>query len=267
MTGDAPASGTADAFGAVYSGIYDVLYRDKDYEAECDLLERIFRDHGRGAVRRVLDLGCGTGNHALPLTGRGYGVAGVDLSEAMLAGARQKAAGLGAAAPSFHVGDARSVDLGRRFDAVLMMFAVLGYSHANADLTATLATVRRHLEPGGLFVFDVWYGPGVLTDRPGPRIRTLATATGRVIRTTNPVLDLRHHRCHVHFEVLCLEGDRLVREVREEHVMRFYFPLELDLALRQAGLTLETLRAFPDYDREPDERTWNVIGVARAGGG
>jgi len=52
-----------------YASSYDGLYRDKDYEAECDFLEQIFARYARAPIRTILDLGCGTGGHALALTG------------------------------------------------------------------------------------------------------------------------------------------------------------------------------------------------------
>ena len=58
-------------FGAAYSGSYDAIYGEKDYAAECSLIEELLRTHARGPVSSILDLGCGTGNHASPLTQRG----------------------------------------------------------------------------------------------------------------------------------------------------------------------------------------------------
>ena len=113
--------------------------------------------HGPDPVRSILDLGCGTGNHSLVLAGRGYQVTGVDFSADMLERARGKlalACGEGrkpAGKLELVQGDVRSVGLGRQFDAVLMMFAVLGYQIGNQDVQAALATVRRHLKPGGVF--------------------------------------------------------------------------------------------------------------------
>lgn len=255
-------------FGSGYASVYDTLYRDKDYEGECDLIERLLAENGASGARRLLDLGCGTGNHVIPLAARGHTVTGVDRSPGMLARAREKVAAAtfpaGVPAPELREGDVRSVDLGARFDAVLMMFAVLGYQHENADLLAALGTVRRHLEPGGLFVFDVWNGPAVLTDRPGQRVRTVLDGASRVIRTTETRLDAVKQRCHVRFGVLRIEGARVVDEQDEEHVMRFFFPQELDLALGCSGLKLLSLRRFPDGDAPPDEHAWNVVGVARA---
>lgn len=83
-----------DVFGTNYSAVYDSLYHDKDYEGECNLVERLLGAHGKEGLLRLLDLGCGTGNHTLPLARRGHRVTGIDRSPGMLARARVKAAGL-----------------------------------------------------------------------------------------------------------------------------------------------------------------------------
>jgi len=76
----------SEVFGREYASVYDALYRNKDYEGEVDLIERILAEHGASGPRRLLDLGCGTGNHALPLARRGHTVLGVDRSASMLVG-------------------------------------------------------------------------------------------------------------------------------------------------------------------------------------
>lgn len=253
----------SEVFGTGYAAAYDALYAEKDYEGECDLLERVFAAYGDGAVRAILDLGCGTGNHALPLGRRGFEVVGVDRSEAMLERARAKDAD---GTVSFEVGDVRDVRLGREFDAVLVLFAVLGYQHSNDDVLAALRTARAHLRPGGLLVFDVWYGPTVLQERPVPRSRTAEDGAARLVRASDGTLDVRHHLCTVEFRVSRFEADRLVAQTEERHEMRYFFPLELELFLACAGLSLVRLGSFPDFDREPDETTWNVLAVAARSG-
>ena len=251
-------------FGKVYSDLYDVFYHDKDYEAECDLIEQVFHKYGDGGVCTVLDLGCGTGNHVIPLARRCYKVVGVDYSEAMLAHARKKAAGLSENPPIFYQGDIRWVHLGQQFDTTLMMFAVLSYQLENADVLAALRVARRHLRPGGLLIFDVWYGPAVLHQRPSDRIKVIPTSKGQVLRVSSSTLDIRHHCCTVHYRIWKIVNGRLVTESEEEHIIRYFFPLELEFFLESAGFTLVRLGAFPNFDREPSEETWNVMGVARA---
>jgi SAM-dependent methyltransferase len=198
-------------FGQVYADQYDLLYTDKDYEAECDLIEEVFRKYGNGEVKTILDLGCGTGNHAIPLASRGYEVTGVDISPDMLHLATEKVHAFpqpqsySQSQPTFLLGDVRSIDLQQQFDAVLMMFAVLGYQMTNEDVFAALHTVSRHLKPGGLFICDVWYVPAVLIQRPTERVKIIPTPKGKIIRTASGQLDTYRHLCEVRYHIFCIE--------------------------------------------------------------
>jgi SAM-dependent methyltransferase len=250
---------TQSVFGVDYAAAYDDLYQDKDYLAECDLIENVFQLYGQGRVRRVLDLGCGTGGHAAPLAERGYEVLGVDRSPDMLGRARARAG-----SARFELGEIVSLDLGETFDAVLMMFAVLGYQTSNADVMAALATARRHLRPHGLFFCDFWYGPAVVGQRPSERVRVIDTPTGQLIRVASGELDARHDVCAVRYHVWRIEAAQVQREVRELHRMRYFFAPELELFLSQAGFETIRLGAFPSLDQEATEHTWNVALVARA---
>jgi SAM-dependent methyltransferase len=250
------------SFGSLYSSAYDDLYRDKDYDAECDLLERIFQTYGHGAVERIIDLGCGTGNHAVPLARRGYDVTGIDGSEHMLAKARQKIQSGDKAV--FEQGDLRAVRLERQFDSALMMFAVLGYQTRNEDVISALNTARAHVQPGGLLIFDVWYGPAVLHLRPSERVKLVSTPEGQILRATSGELDTLHHVCVVHYHVWFLGKGQVVSEAEEHHRMRYFFPLELDLLLQTTGFNPLRLGVFPEFERDPDETSWNVLGVAQA---
>jgi SAM-dependent methyltransferase len=255
----------SEVFGLGYADVYDVLYHDKDYAAECDVIERIFKTYGNGPIHNVLDLGCGTGNHAIPLAQRGYEVVGIDRSADMLVYAQKKVTNLlSNKRVVFHTGDIRHVDLRRCFDVALMMFAVLGYQLENADVLSALKTARRHLHRGGILIFDVWYGPAVLQQRLSQRVRVIPTIEGQILRVASGELDIRHHIGTVHYHVWRLEGGRLVAETEENHQMRYFFPLELDLFLESSGFALIRLGAFPAFAEEPDETTWNILGVARA---
>lgn len=253
-------------FGPGYASVYDALYRDKDYAGECDLLTRLFAQYGDGPVGSVLDLGCGTGGHAIPLAGRGLTVTGVDAAPAMLDIARGKVAALaGSGAPiDFIAGDIRMLRLNRLFDAAIMMFAVLGYQRTDGDVLSTLASVRRHLVPGGLFLFDFWYGPAVMNLRPEDRVRSIQQADGYIRRTTRTDIDTDARICRVHFTVAHTIGEQRLEDVQETHGMRFFFSDELQTFLTASGFGLEALRAFPDITRDADETTWNVIAIARA---
>jgi SAM-dependent methyltransferase len=255
----------SEIFGSTYADAYNQLYGDKDYTAECDLIEELFRRYSTTSVSSVLDLGCGTGNHAFPVSRRGYDVVGVERAESMLALAQRRLSeNSNKGKVRFEQGDIRNVDLGRQFDTALMMFAVLGYQVENGDVLAALKTARRHLALGGLLIFDFWYGPAVLHQRPSERVKVIPSGEGKILRAASGELDISRQTCTVRYQVWQLTGERVLAETDETHFMRYFFPQELRLLLDCSGLNLLRLGAFPDFDKQPDETTWNVLAVARA---
>jgi SAM-dependent methyltransferase len=204
----------------------------------------------------------------LPLAQRGYHVMGVDRSEKMLAAAREKAAigdqrrAASAGSVVLHQADIRDLDLGQTFDAVISMFAVISYMTSNDDLISAFRTARRHLQPGGLFIFDAWSGLAVLTERPQDRYKIVEANGERIIRFVHPELKLLQHVVDVNYKVLRLRGERIVDEVDEMHPMRFLFPQEVTYYLTTAGFAVERICPFLRLDEELTERGWELAVVA-----
>lgn len=248
-------------FGPDYSDSYDAFYADKDYLAECDLVERIFKRTGR-PVRSILDLGCGTGRHSVELARRGYEVTGVDLSEGMLERARRRAKAEGVSGTTFLLGDVQDVQLNRRFDAVLSMFAVVGYQISDAAVRSTLANVRQHLEPGGVFIFDVWYGPAVEEVGPSARVKVVPIADGEIERKAVGTLEPNSNVCSVKYDLTRRQDGKPDEHSSETHRMRYFFPEDLGSFLGEAGLKLSSTASFPDVENPPSVESWNVLVVA-----
>ncbi|HEX7490070.1 MAG TPA: class I SAM-dependent methyltransferase [Candidatus Limnocylindrales bacterium] len=251
-----------DVFGAGYSDSYDALYADKDYGAECDLVEGILHRSGR-PVHSLLDLGCGTGRHSVELARRGYEIVGVDISEGMLERARRRATAEGAKGTTFLLGDIQNVQLDRQFDSVLSMFAVVGYQISDEAVRSTLANVRRHLAPGGVFIFDVWYGPAVIAVGPSERTKTVTTEFGQIDRKALGQLEPGLPVCTVKYELTSRRAGQPDATLSETHRMRYFFDEELENLLAEAGLTLKSLTAFPDVENPPSVDSWNVLAVAQ----
>jgi hypothetical protein len=149
------------------------------------------------------------------------------------------------------------------FDAALMMFAVLSYQLDDEDVSAALRTARIHLRDGGLLLFDCWYGPAVLHQRPANRTKTASAAGERLVRTSTSELDERRRRITVHFHVdRTAAGKELQTE--ETHPMRYFFASEIEDFLHTEGFSLVRIGAMPDFERNADETTWNVLVVALA---
>lgn len=252
-------------FGPAYAAAYDLFYGEKDYNAECDVIERAFADFSAIPVHRILDLGCGTGGHAIPLACRGYEVIGVDRSPAMLSAARVKAETADVKGRiSFLLDDVAADRPIGCCDAALMMFNVLGYQASPVAVAAALTAVRRALRPGGLFLFDVWQAPAVELEPPAQRWQAAQQGGARLIRLSCGHVDPAAEICSVKIEVLRLVDDRLTDTTIERHQLCYFRRGMLMKSLEGAGMELLRLGSFPEYWHEPDPRQWSVLGIARA---
>ncbi|MBI4056649.1 MAG: methyltransferase domain-containing protein [Elusimicrobia bacterium] len=254
---------TPPVFSKEYAADYDVVYAKQDYTGECALVERTLQRYGKAKIKTILDLGCGTGTHSLLLANRGYEVTGVDRSESMITQARTKKPNDRSMPVTFQQGDAATLNLGRSFDAVLMMSAVLDYQLENQDVVAALQTVKRHLNPNGLFLFDVWNGPAVLKTRPQERIRIFESHGQKLIRLAVPKLDSTLHRCTIEYRHLLLQPDHQYRETVERHTVRYFFPMEVKQYLAETGFELVSMAPLPEGEGSVTDDHWHVSYVAR----
>src|ERR1700731_494428 len=164
-----------------YAQYYDLLYSVKDYKAEAAYVSSLIEKFCPGA-RSMLDIGCGTGNHGFLFAQSGYDVTGVDLSPKMVSLADQKKAQRVINNIKFEQGDILSLRLGREFDVVVSLFHVMNYLTKKSDMTAGFANALNHVRPGGLFIFDSWYGPAVLSDLPKVGVRRFENDRIKVTR-------------------------------------------------------------------------------------
>ena len=245
-----------------YAYIYDALYEDKDYKKDCQFLEKIFEEYASGKIRTILDLGCGTGGHALILAEKGYKVAGIDLSQEMLEIARKKAKERKLNI-EFTPGDIRNIELNQKFDAAISMFAVISYRITNEDLISTFKAALKHLKRNGLFIFDAWFGPAVLTQEPSDRFEVIEKNNERIIRLATPVLDILNHTVDVKYKIIKLFKDKVLDKVDEVHRVRFLFPQEIELICDMIGFKVLELCPFMELGKNPTEKDWNVTGIVR----
>lgn len=251
------ANDSNSAVFAQYARYYDLLYRDKDYAGEAAFVARLIDQPGGG--RRLLELGCGTGRHAIELARHGWSVTGVDLSAGMVARAEARQKELPPELSSrlkFGQGDVRSVRLDEQFDAVISLFHVMCYQTTDEDLRAAIATAAKHLKPGGRFVFDFWHGPAVQADPPTVRVKRLEDAVLEVTRIAEPEIRPAQHCVVVNYDIFLQEkAGGAVSRVRESHPMRYLFLEEIQELLRAHGLTVVASGGW-QTDRPLGPDTW-----------
>ena len=213
-----------------YSQYYDLLYKDKDYNAEVEYIAKLIDLHSPQS-KTILDLGSGTGIHDFLLAKKGFKVTGVDISGNMIAEANSKLISDYSSQKdslNFNVGDIRTWESEEKFDVVVSLFHVMSYQVSNEDVKKALSTVKKHLKPNGLFIFDFWYGSGVLNDPPAIRVKRLENAYNLVTRLAEPKMYPNENAVDVNYTILVRDkSDDTIEEFRETHKMRYFFFPEL----------------------------------------
>ncbi|WP_423065656.1 class I SAM-dependent methyltransferase [Devosia sp. CN2-171] len=229
----------------------DSLYDDADlYDLVAprdDEMERFYVEAAGGPGRTVLELACGSGRITAPLARSGAEVTGVDISATMLDRARAVLAG---SAAELVEADMRELDLGRRFDTVVVAANSLLHLHTREDFVRAFSAVRRHLASGGRLAFDIFV--------PSPRLLSLR-------QNERQLLGVFGHpeRGEVAIEET-IAYDPITQVSRADwywstaaapdfrHTqleMRQVFPQELPLLLELGGLRLEA--RYGGFDRSP----------------
>ncbi len=169
-----------------YAQTYDASV--PDWPGEIDFYRDLAAEATRSG-RKVLEIACGTGRVATRLAQAGAAVVGLDLSQEMLAIARQKSVRTGDI--RWVEADMRSFDLGETFGLALIPGNAFQNLNASQDQAACLDCIQRHLEPGGKLVVhldppDIPWLASLCGEKGGvfePAGQFRHPGTGRLVRT------------------------------------------------------------------------------------
>lgn len=230
--------------------LYDFIYMQfKDYADEsrrvAGLLGRLHPD-----ARTVLDVGCGTGEHARLLArDHGYAVDGLDIEPDFVRLARRKHPD-----GSFACADRTDFDLGRRYDAVLCLFSSIGYVKTLDNVERALGRFRAHLADGGVVVVELWLEPDAWhTGRV-----YLHTAESEEVTVCRMSVSGQRGRLSVidfHYLVGTSTG---IEHMTETHELGLFTRDELERRFVAAG--------FTEIEYDPEGLIGRGLFTARAGG-
>lgn len=245
-----------------YAYYYNSFYKDKDYFAEAKTVDRLLKKHN-SRVETIINFGCGTGKHDIELTRLGYHCTGIDMSSLMINIAKENSA-LNDTGIEFEAADIRNYEPKKKYDAVISLFHVISYQNSNQDVLSAFRSARKALTPGGYFLFDAWYGPGVLSDKPSVRVKEITDETNQLIRIARPVMHDKENIVDVNYEVLIINRKSSKTQIiNETHNMRYFFRPELEILLSEAGFQL-----IENIDcrtlKETDYNSWTSFFIAKA---
>jgi SAM-dependent methyltransferase len=242
----------------LYAQYYDLLYKDKDYQKEVNYIHSLISSFAPSKSNLVLELGCGTGIHAALLSHKGYKIDGLDISPEMIQRANEK---FGKDKNlCFKQGDIRKFSLKKKYPIVISLFHVMSYQTKNEDLMNVFKNAKKHLLPGGIFIFDCWHGPGVLTDLPEKRIKNISNSTIEVTREATPDIHFSENIVDVSYKIKVVDiRSKKDISIKETHKMRYLFQPEILMFAELSKMKL--LKSYTWLTRKKVENNWNVIYV------
>ncbi len=236
-----------------FARFYDLFYEQRDDDLA------MYRNLARVAGGPILELGCGTGRVLVPLALEGHQVTGLDFSTAMLTIAQEK---VNAAQVSEQVelvqGAIRDFNLASRFAMTIVPINTFMHCYNIDQQLACLRCIRRHLQPGGRLIIDV-YHPDLesLLEADGRLMSegtVLDSSTGHTIHhVSTRLLDIANQTQDITFIVEGSDPEGQVRRTFFAFRMRFVYRYEMALLLRLAGSTLVAVHG--SYNLEPFEST------------
>ena len=210
---------------------YDLIQesRGRSYEDHATTMAALVRSRCRSATS-LLDVACGTGKHLAAFAAGFSDLAGVDLSSAMLARARERVP-----EAALHEANMLNFDLGRTFDVVTCLFSSIGYFTAIDDVRTAIANMARHVSAGGLLIVEPWIHPD------GWRVPHLVAEAANAPGISVARVSTNGRRGHIstfelHWTIATEDG---VEQFVEPHELGLYTVDEYVAAFEAAGLIVE----------------------------
>ena len=213
-------------------------------------------------MRTILDLGCGTANHMIPLIKKGHILTGIDASAQMLKMAMQKLDYSNLKA-DLHRLKLQSFRLNRKFDVVLCLFSVIDYITPKKELLSVLKNIAKHMRNTSLFIFDFW-NESAVEGYYSPSKRDLFKVNGKILeRRSATKIYPSQNLCEVQYTCSLRQNGKLFGRDREKHLLRYFEIDEMQRYLSVAGLKAIDIHPFLNIGGKIKKNTWDITMVAK----
>lgn len=242
---------------------YDLIYHHRDIEKEVRFITSHIRARLPGTKKRsLLDIGSGTGEHAVLFGKNNFEVTGVDRSAEMTAIANRKALSQNVSVTFVHK-DFLAFKSAFTYDVITSLFDVASYMTTNKQVDMFFSNISSLLRKNGLLVFDCWYGPGVLLSPPKPMRQRYRGEGFTVHRKKTPIISYQTNTVSVIHKLTIEGGGRRRHTIEETHVMRYFFYPELEHCLQERGLRIVEWGTIGFPLRTPKTPPWSTYIIAQ----
>jgi SAM-dependent methyltransferase len=244
-----------------YAKYYDLLYQDKDYQAESDYVMNLVNTH-QPETKKILEFGSGSGIHGRILGNAGYQVSGVELSQQMI--------DLGKSSineenqnPNFSciLGDCADTYISHDFDTAISLFHVVSYQTTNKKLSNVFKNAHRQLKAGGVFILDYWYAPAVWSIGPSIRVKRIKNQDLSITRIAEPECKRDQNIVKVKYQTFVEDRNtKCITEINETHMMRAFETEEISNFAKKSGFSLVHSEEWMT-GKSPSKDSWAVCSI------
>ena len=246
-----------------YSKYYDLIYSDKDYDSETDYLETLFELNTK--PKNILEFGCGTGIHASILAKKKYNVHGIDSSSDMVRIAKNNISALPKQTQkrlTFECADACNFKSNKLYDTVISIFHVFCYQTTNQDIEKMLKNAYNHIQGNGIFIFDIWFTPAILSSSLDIRYKSFENNDVLIKRYSRPELR-NNNTLDIHYDIHILNKIKNSWSfVNETHNVRFFGLPEIEYFAEKTGFKFICSEEWITR-KVPSSKSWSVTIVLK----
>ena len=205
---------------------YDQIYSFKDYEEESQKIVNLIKKVNPSA-QRILDVACGTGEHARHLA-KDFQVDGIDIEPEFIRIAQEKMP-----TGHFRVADMCDFEMGERYDVVLCLFSSIGYLTKRKEVINALQCFKKHLKTGGVIMVEPWFTPEQFNSGAIHKVN-VDEPDLKICRMSVSECEENLSKLNFHYLVGTPQG---VEHFTEEHTLALYTLDEMLFFFAETGLS------------------------------
>lgn len=204
---------------ARYAKYYDSIYLDKPYKTESDYISKILKKKNL----KILEVGCGSGKHALQLHKLGHKITAIDISKHMILAAKKKNKKI-----NFLVKDGLYYRSKKKFDAVILLFHVINFFTTLKELQYFFINSSYNLKKGGILICDFININALKSYPPIKKTKTVQMKNNvSLVRKTFPIFNKKTNALTIRFRILIYKFKLVIDNFLEIHKLRIHTVDEL----------------------------------------
>ena len=229
------------------SKYYNIIYKKKNYLKEVNYINFFLKKNNM----KILEVGCGTGNHAKYFLKKGHKVFGIDKSKSMIniANKNYKSINL-----KFKCRTIEKINEKNSFDACIALFHVVNYFASIRELKSFFKNSHRILKKNSFLMFDFWNGKGVEKIPPKKSIKKINKKNIKIVREGIPSLDKQKQIVKIRYKYK-INLDRYNKTFYELHKIRYLFFDEI-VKYSKKYFKVKYYRKWLSKTVEPSKTDW-----------